>query len=68
MHVAADLVVSGAIPSEEEQAQIPDVADVHAPVGAPVSGMDGKAVAERLRHGLLRYPLGRNPSATNPRW
>jgi hypothetical protein len=63
-----ELVVSGAVASEVEQAEIQDVIDVRAPgdVGAP--GAEGKAVAERLRHGLLRYPLGDDPFETNPRW
>ena len=63
-----DLVVSGAVTSEVQQAQIPDVVDVRALGDVSAPGTRGKAVAERLRHGLLRYPLGDNPLATKPRW
>jgi hypothetical protein len=63
-----DLVVSGAVRSEVEQAQIPDVVDARALGEASAPGTRGKAVAERLHHGLLRYPLGANTLATKPRW
>jgi hypothetical protein len=63
-----DLVVNGAVTAELKKAQIPDVVDVRTAGDVSVSGTEGNAVAERLRHGLLRYPLGDNPLATKPRW
>jgi hypothetical protein len=61
-----DLVVSGAVTSEVQQAQIPDVVDARALAEASAPGTRGKAVAERLRHGLLSYSLGDNTLATKP--
>ena len=56
-----DLVVSGAVTSDVQQAQTPDVVDARAPGDVSAPGTRHKAVPERLRYRLLRYPLGDDP-------